>query len=73
VKRSGRDKPIPVVIYMCVEAMLGISLCSYLYLKLAKTLTFLLSVMFFLQQSWIQENGTDSAQGRWECKQCIHM
>jgi hypothetical protein len=28
-----------------MEAMLGISLCSYLYLKLAKTLSFLLSLM----------------------------
>jgi hypothetical protein len=27
-----------VVIHMCMEAMLGISLYSYLYLKLAKTL-----------------------------------
>jgi hypothetical protein len=40
VKRSGRDEPIWVVIHMCMEAMLGISLYSYLYLKLAKTLCF---------------------------------
>jgi hypothetical protein len=38
VKRSGRDKPMWVVIHMCREAMLGISLYSYLYLKLAKVL-----------------------------------
>jgi hypothetical protein len=37
VKRSGRNEPISAVIYMCMEAMLGISLYSYLYLKLAKT------------------------------------
>jgi hypothetical protein len=30
VKRSGRDEPVWVVIYMCMEAMLGISLYSYL-------------------------------------------
>jgi hypothetical protein len=37
VKRSGRNEPISAVIYMCMEAMLGISLYSYLYFKLAKT------------------------------------
>jgi hypothetical protein len=36
VKRSGRDESIWVVIHMYMEAMLGISLYSYLYLKLAK-------------------------------------
>jgi hypothetical protein len=36
VKRSGRDEPIQVVIHMCMEAMLGISLNRYLYLKLTK-------------------------------------
>jgi hypothetical protein len=30
VKKSGRDKPIRGVIHMCMEAMLGISLYSYL-------------------------------------------
>jgi hypothetical protein len=38
VKRSGRDEPIQAIIHMCREAMLGISLYSYLYLKLAKML-----------------------------------
>jgi hypothetical protein len=38
VKRSGRDEPMWVVIHMSMEAMLGISLYSYPYLKLAKTL-----------------------------------
>jgi hypothetical protein len=38
VKRSGRDESMWVAIYMCMEAMLGISLYSYLYPKLAKTL-----------------------------------
>jgi hypothetical protein len=38
VKRSGRDESIQVVIHMCMEAMLGISLYSYPYVKLAKTL-----------------------------------
>jgi hypothetical protein len=38
VKRSGRDESIPVVIYMFMEAMLGMSLYSYPYVKLANTL-----------------------------------
>jgi hypothetical protein len=40
VERSGRDESIWVVIHMCMEAMLGISLYSYPYLKLAKMLCF---------------------------------
>jgi hypothetical protein len=41
-----------VTIYMCKEAMLRISLYSYLYLKLANTLFFFkFSVMFSLQQN----------------------
>jgi hypothetical protein len=51
VKRSGRDEPMWVAIYKCMEATLGIPVYSYLYLKLAKTLSFLLSLMFSLQQN----------------------
>jgi hypothetical protein len=40
-----------VVIHMCMEAMPGISLHNYLYLKLAKILSFLLSLIFSLQQN----------------------
>jgi hypothetical protein len=36
VKKSGRDEPMWVVIYMCMEATVGISLYNYLYLKLGK-------------------------------------
>jgi hypothetical protein len=38
VKSSGRDESIRVVIHKCMEATLGISLYSYLYLTLAKML-----------------------------------
>jgi hypothetical protein len=38
VKSSGKDESIWVVIHNCVEAMLGVSLHSYPYVKLAKTL-----------------------------------
>jgi hypothetical protein len=37
---SGRDEPIWVVIHICVVITLGISLYSYLYLRLAKPLYF---------------------------------
>jgi hypothetical protein len=36
VKRFGRDEPIWVVIHICMETTQGISLYSYLSLKLAK-------------------------------------
>jgi hypothetical protein len=38
VKRSGRNEPIWVIIHICMETTLGISLYSYPYLKLAKML-----------------------------------
>jgi hypothetical protein len=52
MKKCGRDEPIWIVIHMRVEATLGISLYSCLYLKLAKNaMFFLLSLMFSLQQN----------------------
>jgi hypothetical protein len=48
---SDRDEQIWVVICMCMEATQRISLYSYLHLKLAKTLLYLLSYKFFLQQN----------------------
>jgi hypothetical protein len=36
VKKSDTDEPMRIVIYMCIEEMLEISLYGYLYLKLAK-------------------------------------
>jgi hypothetical protein len=51
VKRSGRDEPVWAVIHKFKEATLGISLYSYLYPKLAKTISLLLSLMFLLQQN----------------------
>jgi hypothetical protein len=50
-KSSDRDEPMWVAIHKCMEAMLGICLYSYLYLKLAKMLSSLLSLMFSLQQN----------------------
>jgi hypothetical protein len=85
VKRSGRDEPIWIVIHMCMEAMLGISLYSYLYLKLAKSLNFLLFLMSSLQQNWrrgqirvcleargVGERGRGPGHGG-EMAQCMHI
>jgi hypothetical protein len=80
VKRSGRDEPIWVVIHMCMEAMLGISLYSYLYLKLAKMLVFLISYIFSstkLEKRAEQvlpgsEEGWGMGRGG-EMAQCIHI
>jgi hypothetical protein len=50
VKRSGRDEPMWIVIHMCMEAMLRISLYSYLYLKQAKMLCFSYLLCFFFNK-----------------------
>jgi hypothetical protein len=52
VKRSGRNEAMCSAIHKYREAALGISLYSYLYLKLAKMLFFLLSLKLSLQQNW---------------------
>jgi hypothetical protein len=50
VKRSGRDEPMQIVIHTCMEAMLGISLYSDPYLKLAKSLCLSYYLSCFLFQ-----------------------
>jgi hypothetical protein len=47
VKKSGRDEPIWVVTYICLETTQGISLHSYLHLKLAKMSHFFLLFLCF--------------------------
>jgi hypothetical protein len=61
VKRSGKDEPIRVVIHMCMEALLGISLYSYLYLKLAKMLCLSHYLLCFLFNKSGEEGTTSSA------------
>jgi hypothetical protein len=50
-ERSGRDEPIEVVIYRCKETTQGNSLCSYLFLKLAKMARFSSSLLFLFLQN----------------------
>jgi hypothetical protein len=54
VKRTGRGEPIVVVIHIGRETTQGISLCSYLYLKLAKMPCF--SFMFYAFSTTKSEN-----------------
>jgi hypothetical protein len=76
MKRSGRDEPMWIAIHKCMEAMLGISLYSYLYLKLAKMIRLSYYLLCFLYNKIReQDGGIGSAQkwqGRWS-KQCTHI
>jgi hypothetical protein len=78
-KRSDRDEPTWVAIQKCMDATLGISLYSYLYIKLAKMLCLSYYLLCFLFNKIREQEGlADSAQkyrgegDRWH-KQCIHM
>jgi hypothetical protein len=64
VKRSGRDEPMWVVIHKYMEATLGISLYSYLYLKLAKTLCLSYYLLYFLFNK-IGEEGRIGFAWKW--------
>jgi hypothetical protein len=69
-----------------MKAMLGISLYSYLFLKLAKMMYLLLSLMFSLQHTWRRgqnrfcmktrgwggKGGGEGQEERWP-KQCMHI
>jgi hypothetical protein len=63
VKRCGRYEPMWVAIHMFMEAILGISLYSYLCLKLAKTLCLSYYLFcFFFNITGEQEGRRGSAQ-----------
>jgi hypothetical protein len=47
VKRSGRDESVRVVIHLCMETILGISLYSYPYLNQQKCFVFLITSCIF--------------------------
>jgi hypothetical protein len=77
VKRSDRDEAMWVAIHKLMIASLGICLHTYLYVKLAKTLSFLLSPMFCRQQNQRRRGQNrfclEAGLGeRWP-KQRIHM
>jgi hypothetical protein len=65
VNRAGRDEPMWIGIHKCMEAKLGISLYSCLYLRPAKTLCLSYYLLFFLfNKIGEQEGGTGSAPKR---------
>jgi hypothetical protein len=61
-----------VAIHKCMEAMLGISLYSYLYPKLAKTLSLSYYLLCFLINKIGEEGRTGSAWGRGGGAQTIY-
>jgi hypothetical protein len=67
VKRTRADEPVRVVIYICMETTQGNSLCSYLYLKLAKMSCF----SFYLFSFYFYKVGEQSMEqvlvGGWHC------
>jgi hypothetical protein len=81
MKRSARNESIWIVIHMCMEAMKGISLYSYLYLKLANMLCLSYYLLCFLFNKIGEEGRIASAwkqevwgigRERW-LKLCIHI
>jgi hypothetical protein len=52
MKRSGRDESVWVVIHLCMETMLGISLYTILISTSKNALSFLLLLTSSLQQNW---------------------
>jgi uncharacterized membrane protein YbaN (DUF454 family) len=60
-KRSGTAESIRIVIHLCMEAMLGISLYSYPYLKLAKMLCLSYYCLCLLFNKIREEGRTGSA------------
>jgi hypothetical protein len=84
--RSGRDESIRVVKHMCMEAMLE-SLCiTILISNYQNTMSFLLLLMFSLQQNWrrgqnrfcleareVGGEGEGRVRGQRWPKQCMHI
>jgi hypothetical protein len=60
MKRTRRDEPVRIIIYICMETTQVFSLCSYLCIKLAKMpcFSFLYFLCFFFYKIGEQEGGT---------------
>jgi hypothetical protein len=62
-EESGRGESIWVVIYICMETIQGISLYSYLYLKLAKTPCFSYYLFWFFSYKIGEQKGRQVLPG----------
>jgi hypothetical protein len=65
VRRTGRYEPTEVLIHICMETTQGNSMCSYLYLGLAKMSWFSYYHLYVFYKIREQESGTGSAGGCW--------
>jgi hypothetical protein len=65
VKRSGGDEVMWVKIHKWVEAMLGISLYSYLYPKLAKMLCLSYYLLCFLFKKIKEQKDRTGSAWKW--------
>jgi hypothetical protein len=65
VKRTGGDEPFWVVLHIYMETTQGISLYSYLYLKLAKNAMFLLSSYVFSSTKLEHRRGFGTDRKGW--------
>jgi hypothetical protein len=78
MKRSGRDEPMWVVTHMCMVTTLGISLYSYLHLKLTKTTCFSYYLLCSLfdkigeQEGWKILPGSRGGRGGEEVAQIMY-
>jgi hypothetical protein len=64
-ERSSRDEPMWVSIHMCMEAMLRLSLYSYIYLKLAKTICLSYYLLCFLFNKIVDEEDRTGSAWEW--------
>jgi hypothetical protein len=64
VKRSGRDEPMWVVIHMCMETTLGISVQLSLSQTSKNAMSLLYLLCFLFNKIGKQEGQTDSAQNQ---------
>jgi hypothetical protein len=67
VNKSGRDESIWVVVHLCTEAMIGISLYSYLNYKLGKVLCLSYYFLCLLFNKIRKAGRTYYAWKQWGC------
>jgi hypothetical protein len=70
VKWSGRDEPMWDTVQKCMEPKLGISLYSYLYLKLAKMLYLSYYLLCFLFNKIREQEGRTGSARKGGSRRC---